>query len=329
VTARAPIPRIAMPAAIDAANVGSIDRRWPIVDLSGETMGTGWSVRFACPPEIEPAAVRAAVEARLAGLVAELSHWAADSLLSRFNAAAAGSWCALAGDFAAVMHAGLRIAQMSDGAFDPAMGRLVDLWGYGPPGPMPAPDAAAVATALAASGWRRLTLADGRMLQPGGLALDLSGIAKGHAVDAVAALLRALGIRHALVEIGGELVGMGMKPDGDPWWVDLEVPPGLDLPPLRIALHQLAVATSGDYQRGAHTLDPRTGVPVANNVVSVSVIHSSAMEADAWATALTVLGPGEGLWLATAHGLAARIVVLCPDGGAAEHVTPALAAMMA
>ena len=129
------------------------------------------------------------------------------------------------------------------------------------------------------------------------------------------------------MEIGGELVGRGIRPDGDPWWVELEVPPGATLPPLRVALHELAVATSGDYRRGAHTLDPRTGQPATNGVLSVSVLHATAMEADAWATALAVLGSSCGLAAARAAGLAARIVAVV-DGQVLEELSPALRAMI-
>ena len=259
-----------------------------------------------------------------------MSQWEPSSLLSRFNRAAADSWTILPPDFTTVIAGGLAVARATRGAFDPAIGRLVDLWGFGPVAVDTVPDDAAVAACRRLSGWRRLAWAPaGRCLrQPGGLALDLSGVAKGHAVDAVADLLAGRGIRHCLVEIGGELVGRGMRPDGDPWWVELEAPPGVALPPLRIALHALAVATSGDYRRGGHTLDPRTGRPVANGVVSASVIHRSALEADAWATALTVLGPVEGLAAAAAAGIAGRLVTV-GDGLPREHLTPALSAMLA
>lgn len=286
-----------------------------------------WRVLFARPRAIDADAVARAIVARLDALVGELSHWAADSRLSAFNRAAAGTWISLPSDFAHVIAAALRIAEESGGAFDPAIGRLVNLWGYGPPGRAAAPpDDAAIDALLATSNWRRLAFdADaGRLRQPGGVSLDLSGIAKGHAVDAVAGVLRAAGVRHFLAEIGGELVGHGIRPDGDPWWVDLEQPPGVTLPRLRVALHGLAVATSGNYRRGDHNLDPRTGRMPAGGVVSASVIHATAMEADAWATALTVLGPDAGIAAAERAGLAARIVT----SGAGERLSPALMAML-
>ena len=321
--------RIALPPLLSPAALAGADPALPIVALGGETMGTRWRV-LAAMPWGRAAEVEAAVLALLDRLVAQMSHWEPASLLCRFNRAAPGSWHALPPDFAAVMAAGLRIAAASGGAFDPAVGALVDLWGHGPPGPMPIPGDAQVAAALARSGWQRLSYdpAGRRLLQPGGVALDLSGIAKGHAVDAVADLLARQGIAHALVEIGGELTGRGMRPDGDPWWVDLEAPPGASLPPLRVALHGLAVATSGDYRRGAHTIDPRRGRPATGGVAAVSVLHARAMDADAWASALTVAGADAGMRLAAEHGLPARIVV--SDGGVAREVlSPALAAMLA
>ncbi|PCD04678.1 thiamine biosynthesis protein ApbE [Sphingomonas spermidinifaciens] len=254
-------------------------------------MGTTWRVLYAA--RHSPDGVRTQVEARLAELVAALSHWEADSALCRFNRSA-GEWVTLPRDLARVVDAGLHLAKLSGGAFDPAIGALVDLWGFGPPGPMPDPDDAVVEAARTRSGWQRLDWdRDARRLrQPGGLQLDLSGIAKGYAADELADLLAGTGIAHCLVEVGGELVGRGIRPDGEPWWVDLEPPTGSLAPaPLRIALHGLGVATSGTYVRGAHSIDPRTGHAPGNGVVSVSVVAKSAMAADALATAIAVAWP--------------------------------------
>lgn len=325
--------RIALPPRIDPHVLDGHDRAAPVIALDGETMGTTWRATIAIAGAVDPAGVRDAIVARLASLVAEMSHWQPESLLSRFNRSAAGDWTTLPADFAQVMTVGLRVAAMSGGAFDPARGRLVDLWGHGPPGPRPRPDAAAIETVLAAEGWTRLAWGApaARLRQPGGLSLDLSGIAKGHAVDVIADLLTARGLRHALVEIGGELVGRGIRPDGEPWWVDLETPAGIELPPLRIALHGLAVATSGTYRRGDHTLDPRTGRPADRAVLAASVVAATACEADAWATALTVLGSVEGLALAERHGIAARLITRGEEDGsgiAREWLSAPLCAML-
>ncbi|WEK42588.1 MAG: FAD:protein FMN transferase [Candidatus Sphingomonas colombiensis] len=282
-------------------------------------MGTRWRVLAAKPHAADPAAIESAIITRLAGLVAEMSHWDEGSLLSRFNRGSAGEWIALPPDFATVVARALALAELTGGAFDPAIGRLVDLWGFGPPGQQPTPNEAAITAARAQSGWRRLAwdAPARRLRQPGGIALDLSGIAKGHAVDAVADLLGAHGVRHALIEVGGELVGRGIRPDGEPWWVDLENPPDASLAPLRIALHGLAVATSGRYVRGDHNIDPHTGRPPANDVIAASVIATAAIDADAWASALAVLGGEAGIALADRHGIAARLV--CDNGAQIEE----------
>jgi thiamine biosynthesis lipoprotein len=194
------------------------------------------------------------------------------------------------------------------------------------------PDAARLAHARAATGWRRLALDPVRRAawQPGGLALDLSAIAKGFGVDRVARRLEALGLDSHLVEVGGELRGGGVKPDGQPWWVRLEHPaPDADAPQTLLALHGLCVATSGDYrrwfdhdgQRYSHTIDPRDGRPIRHGLASVTVIHAECMQADAWSTALGVLGPQAGPTLADRLGLAARFVVR--NGGGFDELASA------
>jgi FAD:protein FMN transferase len=292
--------------------------------LRGAAFGTGWTVHYVGDVALER--VRAVIEDELAKIDAQMSQWARESTLSRFNRADAGEWVEIERGFASVVAAALDLAAKTGGAFDPTIGALADLWGFGPPGPQPTPTGAAIETARSRGGWQRLIFdpAGRRVPQPGGLALDLSGIAKGYAVDAVADALARIGIRHALVEIGGELVGRGIRPDGEPWWVDLEQPPNANLPTLRIGLHQIAVATSGNYVRGDHSIDPRTGRPPTNGVVSVSVIADTAMRADALATAATILFPDLS---PLGPDLAARIV--WRQGSAVrEHLTPALLAML-
>jgi len=283
-------------------------------------MGTGWTAQIVVPADGMPDDVEAGIIAVLDRIVAQMSHWEPASDLSRFNRSAPGSRVQLPPEFSRVLAAALRIAEASGGAFDPAMGALADLWGFGPGGPrdtVPAPGP--IAETLRRSG-RSAIEHDPLLLHARRMALaelDFSGIAKGYAVDAVAAHLRERGFVDFLVEIGGEFVGAGIQPDGQPWWVDVEPVPGKALPPLRIALHELAVATSGDSRRSfaadgvtySHTLDPRTGRPIANGVASVTVLHAECMLADAWATALTVLGPEDGMALAEREGLAAHMVV--------------------
>lgn len=318
--------RLAVPLAIDPSCFASWRQGAAIDRLDGETMGTTWSVQLSPPPGLDLTALRSAIEARLEAILAQMSHWRAGSLLGRFNRAAPGDWLALPADFATVIEAALDVADRSNGAFDPAIGALVNLWGYGPVPASRAPDPVEISQTLALCGVRRLAheTQPPRLRQPGGLHLDLSGIAKGFAVDALADLLRAHRCEHALVEIGGELIGLGLRPDGDPWWVELETP-AQTVAPIRIALHQLAVATSGDYVRGRHTIDPRDGRPV-EHAMAVSVIHRSAMWADAWATALAVLPPAAMQALAHREKLAVRTLGR-KAGSIEEWLSPALKAM--
>ncbi|SFP82440.1 FAD:protein FMN transferase [Sphingomonas rubra] len=288
-------------------------------------MGTTWRVLYA--GRWPAAETRAGIVGRLAGLVTQLSHWDATSAVGRFNDAPAGSRMRLPPDLARVVDEGWRIAEASGGAFDPAIGALVDAWGFGPPGRRPPPTATDIARARANSGYRRLAWRPVERLlhQPGGVRLDLSGIAKGYAVDAIADLLAGRGIRHCLVEIGGELAGRGLRPDGDPWWIELENPPGIALPPVRVALHGLAVATSGTYRRGDHTIDPRTGHAPPGGVVAASAIAPTAMRADALASAALVAYPhlaGAGL-----AEVPLRLIV-AGEAGPVEIITPPLAAMI-
>lgn len=301
-------------------------------------MGTSWSVRLVAPAGALPG-IEQGIRDVLATIVAQMSQWEPESDLSRFNRSTPGRWQPLPPDFLRVLGAALEVAEKSGGAFDPAMGALSELWGFSAAGPVDAPPPPERVAKAMASGGRRAIELDPRLFRArrtDEAALDFSGIAKGRAVDAVAGHLRAAGVADFLVEIGGELSGGGIKPDGQPWWVDLEPVPGSTLPPLRIALHGIAVATSGDYRRGfahdgrhyGHTLDPRTGWPVETRIASASVLHGEAMYADAWATALTVLGPEEGRALAERQGLAALLVTREADGRFAEHLSPPLEAML-
>lgn len=339
-----------------------------VARLDGETMGTVWQVSAVVAPDRDLTALGAAIQAELDRIIARMSHWEADSDLSRFNRAAAGSRVSLPAELLAVLDIAQSIAAASDGAYDATTGELVDLWGFGPPVSChdPAfrpPSVDQIEAALGRCGWQRLALdpVTASAVQPGGLRLDLSAIAKGHAVDCVARRLSAEGVINHLVDIGGELRGTGIKPGGQPWWVGLETPPdsavpllatSLPAPPLPaaslpagtppaetlVALCGLAVATSGDYrrwfavdgQRRAHTIDPRRGQPLANGVAAVTVLHADCLKADALSTALMVIGVEAGPAWADERDIAARFLVRRPEdaGGLAETTTRAWRAML-
>lgn len=319
----------------DPAPAGGVIR-----DVAGLSMGTSWSVRVVLDHARAVADLRQGLQQQLDAVVAEMSHWEAGSNLGRFNRAPAGSWHALPPAFFDVLSYALDVCRASGGACGPCAGALVNLWGFGPdkrfdqPGFTP-PDAAAIAAARALPAVV-LEREGRRAFQPGGVQLDLSAVAKGYGVDRLSHYLKAQGLPHHLVEVGGELRGAGMKPDGQPWWTMLEQVPGAALPEMALALHGLSVATSGDYRRyffhdgrrHAHTIDPRSGGPIANDLASVTVVHPQCMGADAWSTALTVLGSEAGMQLAERQGLAARFVVRGADGAFTEHLTGPLRGML-
>ncbi|MGJ7506930.1 FAD:protein FMN transferase [Variovorax sp. GT1P44] len=290
--------------------------------LAGRSMGTTWSLRFVNPRMVALDAVRASVQNALDRVCAQMSTWEPDSAISRFNRSAAGTRHVLEPEFNEVLACALGWAEASGGAIDPTIGMLVALWGFGAhadasQGP-PSPGALARARDLV--GWQRLVLdaTTRSLVQHGGVSLDLSGIAKGFAVDHAADALRSLGLSDFLVEVGGELLAVGKRPGGDPWQVIVEALQGVTHP---VKLVDLAIATSGDRwhvrehqgMRWSHTLDPRTGAPCRHEVASVTVVHRSCMQADALATVLTVLGPQDGEAFARRHDIAALFVSRDPD----------------
>lgn len=308
--------------------------RGRIVTIGGTSMGTTWSAKAVLADGFDTGLAQRLQNA-LDEVVAQMSHWEAGSHLGAFNRSDAGSWRLLPEGFARVMDYALWVRGASGGAYDPCAGALVTLWGFGatrrydqPEFHVPSEFAIRAMLARADGARLRFDPLTRRMLQPGSVELDLSAIAKGFAVDQLARTLEADGVRDYLVEAGGELRGAGVKPDGQPWWVELEGVPGEDSgSPVVVALHGLSVATSGDYlrhfrhgdMRASHTLDPRTGYPIANHVASVTVIHRECMAADALSTALSVLGPDEGLAFAERHQLAARFLLRAP--GKLEEIT--------
>lgn len=325
---------------VEPAPMAPADRSTPVVTLAGQTMGTTWSVKLVVPATHTTKALQRGIQQELDCVVAQMSTWDAGSDLSRFNASPTAGWHALPQACFSVIAAAMEVARLSAGAYDPTVGPLVNLWGFGPhPRRDTPPRNDAITAARVHCGWARIEMdhAHQRVRQPGGVYIDLSAIAKGYGVDQIGRYLREIGCTSFLAEVGGELLGHGIKPDGQPWWVELEHPAGdaATNAPIIVALHGLAVATSGDYRRYfdaagrryAHTIDPRTGAPVAHRLASVTVLHRQCMLADAQSTALMVLGSVAGLPYATHHGIAARFIDR--DGARyTESMSPAMTAML-
>ncbi|MGB3879813.1 MAG: FAD:protein FMN transferase [Diaphorobacter nitroreducens] len=286
--------------------------------LHGPTMGTRWSVTCDAAPDTDVQALQTALAAAVQQVDAQMSPWLPGSDLNRLNHAPVGAWVTLPAEILEVLVCALDVCRLSAGAFDPAAGALVDAWGFG--AVRDAPDAEAIRTATSAAPVARTPTYEALELDSGMLRarkhapmhLDLCGIAKGYAVDRMADVLRQNGVPHALVALDGELRAVGGQADGQPWAVAVESPEtGRRAVHSVVELQDLAVATSGDYRhylqvgdaRLAHTMDTRRGAPVRNEVASVTVLARQCMHADAWATALLVAGPGEGLALAQRMGL--------------------------
>lgn len=288
--------------------------------LSGPTMGTRWAARYQAPPGFDHGSLSIDLAQVVARVDAQMSPWKPDSDLMRLNRAEPGQWVALPEAMLEVLARALEIGALSGGAYDAAVGDLVNAWGFG--ATADAPDPAAIRRAAAghrpAHLWLDVDPAQGRARKRAPLCLDLCGIAKGYAVDRMAQVMDRHGIDHALVSLDGELRACGTRDDGRPWAVALESPQeGCRAAHGVIELADLSVATSGDYRRWvrvgderlAHTMDGRRAAPVRNPVASVTVLATGCMDADAWATALLVAGPDEGPVLARRLGLDALFLL--------------------
>lgn len=330
--------RVLIPGWLDPDRLTPPDAQSGVEQLAGDTMGTSWSLSLVRPAGLALDTVRSGLEAVFSAIIAQMSPWERESELARFNTAPAGTAFVLSPEFAEVLGAALRLAHGTGGAFDPALGALSDLWGFGPPGPVSKPPGKnAMRASAATSGWQDIVFHPdtGVAIQPGRVKLDLCGIAKGYAVDRGASVLDELGVSSFLLEIGGELRGQGVKPDGLPWWVKLDDPPGCNTTPVLAALHGVSVASSGDYQRFfehagtryAHTFDPAAKRPSMHGMAGISVIHTSCMMADALATAFGAMPPDAAMAYARSRTIAARFVVRTP-AGLKECLSPAFEALL-
>ncbi len=283
--------------------------------LHGPTMGTRWSASIDADNTLDVATLRQDLATAVEQVDAQMSPWKPDSDLMRLNRSPVDEWVDLPAEIREVLDCALDVHRQSAGAFDPCVGALVDAWGFG--AVRDTPDAQAISLARqprpsTSQGCVELDRPSGRARRRAPIQLDLCGIAKGYAVDRMATVLQRHGVRHALVALDGELRAVGAQSSGAPWAVALERPEaGRRAVHGVVELEDLAVATSGDYRRFlqvgdarlAHTMDPLRCAPVNNTVASVTVLARTCMHADAWATALLVAGPDQGLAMAQRMGL--------------------------
>lgn len=298
--------------------------------FSGHTMGTVYHIKVVAGRSADVATVQARVEERLEQINQSMSTYRPDSEISRFNALSeADTPFAVSPDFLRVMLAAREVHRLTGGALDVTVQPLVNLWGFGQQGPLrQLPAAEKVKETLGQVGFDQIEITSSGQLikQRADVTVDLGAIAKGYGVDQVARLLDTMGFEHYLVEIGGDLYAAGQRPDGRPWRVGINVPDPqapADAVFLVVRLHNSALATSGDYRQFyeidgrtySHIIDPRTGYPVDNRVVSTSVVADNCTFADALATALVVMGPEQGMaLLADLPGVEGLMAVMQPDG---------------
>lgn len=286
----------------------------------GTTMGTTYSVTLVDRLRSgKLQEIKAAVESELAVVNTQMSTWQSDTEISQFNRFQSLEPFPVSPEFAEVVRRALEISASTEGAFDPTVKPLVDHWGFGPEA-----DTAPLEEIMKAVGWEKLILTGNSLSKEAeALQLDLSAIAKGYGVDAVAEVIRSHGIKDFLVEIGGEIVVSGLNPDGTPWRVGVESPDGNGIFQT-LELLDGAMATSGDYRnfrtredgtRYSHIIDPKTGRSAETDVASVSVLASSCMDADAVATALFVMGSRKSFrWLENHLEFAALFILHSTNG---------------
>jgi thiamine biosynthesis lipoprotein len=305
-----------------------------IVKIAGPTMGTEYHISWVSLKKDQAALVdekqriQQQVDRLLLDINKGMSTYDPQSELSLINHNFNSQWQDISADLYRVLMMAKQVNIQSNKAFDVTVGPLVNLWGFGPDKTNDkVPDKEEINALRDQLGSEVLNLRqrdEGFQLKlDAPRYLDLSAIAKGYAVDKLGRLLRRQGIENYLVEVGGEIVAHGTKPELNPWRIAIEAPndDGRSVQ-IIVPLMQMGIATSGDYrnffefdgQRYSHTIDGRTGYPVKHKLASVSVLHEFVALADAWATALTVLGAEEGLKLAEEYNLAAYFIVRTDAG---------------
>lgn len=307
--------------AVGLASFASADT----LQWSGSTMGTTYTVKVT--GDIDRPKLEKRVERRLAEINQRMSTYIDDSELVLFNRSEAGQWFAVSEETAKVVAASLEISQRTEGAFDVTVGPLVRLWNFGAggDGQLDAiPERSLIEETLTFVGYEGLEVRlDPPALrkQHARLEVDLSAVAKGYAVDELYRLVRDAGGEQCMVEIGGEVRVTEKSPQGAPWRIGIESPRD-DRRDIQAVVHlsDTALASSGDYrnfrwvdgQRYSHTINPQTGYPVEHTLAATTVAAKTCLEADAWATAILVMGPKRGLQWAKENNVAA--LLLTRDG---------------
>jgi thiamine biosynthesis lipoprotein len=304
---------------------GCENRRDRTVEISGMTMGTTYHIKIVSDV-IDPGTLKTDIDERLVQLNQVFSTYISESELSQLNRG--NGDIQVSSELMKVLLLSREIHHLSGGAFDPTVGPLVNLWGFGPSGPRNGiPSDEEIDQAMARTGFTRLVLQGSTITKPRDLVIDLSAIAKGYAVDVVSDYLESMGEHRYLVEIGGEVRASGSNDRHVPWVIGIEAP---DMAVRRlqrtVPIQNISMATSGDYrnffeyegQVYSHTLNYKTGWPVTHNLTSVTVLHPRASYADGLATAFSVMGEAATMELAEANKL--LVLAIIRDQGAYKEL---------
>ncbi|MEJ2101566.1 MAG: FAD:protein FMN transferase [Desulfobacterales bacterium] len=303
--------------------------------LEGRTMGTTYHIKVVTGAAAGINGLKEKIDRRLDEINRIFSTYIKDSEISRFNAwSRAGEKFRISADFIKVMKVGREIYQLSEGAWDGTVNPLVELWGFGPTRrEIRMPPAGIIHALLPKVGFNHIEIKEPNFLVKNlaSVTLDLNSIAKGFAVDEVARLIAAAGFKNYLVEIGGEVYAAGLRQDGRKWRVGINMPrkdAAINEVYKAVSISNEAFATSGDYRnffeidgrRYSHVIDPRTGYPVSNGVVSVSIIADNCTLADGLATAIMVMGTEKGIELVNRmQNVECFIVVQKADGTLVDY----------
>ncbi len=297
----------------------------PAVHLQGRTMGTTYNIKIVVKDNFDVQSLQQVIDERLIDINNSMSTYIDDSELSQFNNHISLTPVVISEPLTYVMKEAIRLGKLTQGKLDVTVGPLVNLWGFGPEYRVEKkPSAKEINEAKLRVGIRNLSINNQQLSKKrANLYIDLSTIAKGYGVDIIADLIESNDINNYLVEIGGEMRLKGAKPDGTLWRIAVEKPVTNSRAVQQVIVPKdNAVATSGDYRnyvevdgkRYSHIIDPDTAQPIVHNLVSVTVIHPSAMTADGLSTAMMVMGPEQGFAFAQANNLAAMFIVKTAHG---------------
>lgn len=299
----------------------------PITRLQGEAQGSTYTIQFIGE---EPEGLHDQIKGLLRDIDLSMSTYVPESKISEVNNAN-GEWVKVDPLFDKVLRTSLEVSQESDGAFDPTVGTLVRLWGFGFEEIRSEVTAAKIDQALNLTGYERIQYDEEtmRIRLPKDFSLDFNSIAQGFTVDTVALLLEAKGFNNYLVEVGGELRARGVNTQLKPWSIGIDKPTEKtsvqrELEAI-VELDNKSMATSGNYRKFwvdpsnglkyAHTIDPKTGRPAMNQLLSATILHPEAMIADAYATACMVWGIAECIGFIEDHEAFAAFLIYVDEAG--------------